>query len=43
MQRVERITKETQISVELEINGTGQAMIETGIGFFDHYLQAEPS
>lgn len=40
MQKVERITKETQISVELEISGTGQAIIETGIGFFDHMLEA---
>ena len=32
MQTVQRITKETQINVELEINGTGTANIKTGIG-----------
>ena len=40
MQTLQRITKETQISVELEMNGTGKAVIETGIGFFDHMLEA---
>ena len=40
MQRVQRNTKETQISVELEIYGTGIAKIDTGIGFFDHMLEA---
>jgi len=40
MQTLQRITKETQISVELEINGTGKATIATGIGFFDHMLEA---
>ncbi|MFB1007853.1 MAG: imidazoleglycerol-phosphate dehydratase HisB [Sulfurospirillum sp.] len=40
MQTVQRITKETQINVELEINGTGTANIKTGIGFFDHMLEA---
>jgi len=40
MQTLQRITKETHISVELEINGTGKANIATGIGFFDHMLEA---
>ena len=35
-----RKTKETDISVKLIIDGTGKADIETGIGFFDHMLEA---
>ncbi|MBO6504753.1 MAG: imidazoleglycerol-phosphate dehydratase HisB [Kordiimonadaceae bacterium] len=36
---VERNTKETQISVELNLDGTGQYDVETGIGFLDHMLE----
>ena len=35
---VERNTKETQISLELCLDGSGQTDIETGVGFFDHML-----
>ena len=35
-----RKTKETDISLELEIYGSGKAEINTGIGFFDHMLNA---
>ncbi len=33
-----RSTKETQISVSLNLDGTGQATLESGIGFLDHML-----
>ena len=35
---VERRTAETQIVVELTVDGAGQARIETGLPFFDHLL-----
>ena len=34
--KVNRKTKETDISCEINIDGTGQNEISTGIGFFDH-------
>ena len=37
---VVRNTKETQIEISLDLDGTGQADIATGIGFFDHMLDS---
>lgn len=34
-----RKTKETDISVELNIDGTGKYQVKTGIGFLDHMLE----
>ncbi len=33
-----RETKETQIKLSLDLNGTGRSEIATGVGFFDHML-----
>ena len=37
--KIERKTRETQVSVELDLDGTGAGSVETGIGFFDHMLE----
>ncbi len=35
---VERNTRETQILIELDLDGSGKTSINTGVGFFDHML-----
>lgn len=37
--RVSRSTKETEIEVEVNLDGTGQYDVSTGIGFLDHMLE----
>ena len=36
---IERNTKETQVSLALDLDGSGAGTVETGIGFFDHMLE----
>ncbi|HMH92148.1 MAG TPA: imidazoleglycerol-phosphate dehydratase HisB [Streptosporangiaceae bacterium] len=36
--RVERVTKETKVLVELELDGSGATAVQTGVPFFDHML-----
>ena len=37
--KVLRKTKETDISVEINIDGTGKSNLDSGIGFLDHMLE----
>ena len=41
--RIERVTKESKVLVELDLDGTGRAQVSTGVGFYDHMLTAWPS
>src|SRR4026208_1805439 len=36
--KIKRVTRETQIALELTIDGKGRSSIKTGIPFFDHML-----
>jgi imidazoleglycerol-phosphate dehydratase len=37
--RIERQTAETEILLEIDLDGAGQASADTGVGFLDHMLQ----
>ena len=37
--KLERETKETKVQVSLNLDGTGEYDISTGIGFLDHMLE----
>ena len=36
--RLERVTSESSVLVELDVDGTGRADVSTGVGFYDHML-----
>ena len=38
--RIERETAETSITVEFDVDGSGLAEVNTGIGFYDHMFNA---
>jgi imidazoleglycerol-phosphate dehydratase len=37
---IRRTTKETELYVRVDLDGRGEARVQTGIGFFDHMLEA---
>lgn len=36
--RIERVTKESSVLVEIDLDGTGRTEVGTGVAFFDHML-----
>ena len=37
--KIERRTAETEIQLEIDLDGTGQSQVRTGVGFLDHMLE----
>ncbi len=37
--RARRVTRETEVHVSVDLDGTGQAKIDTGVGFLNHMLE----
>jgi imidazoleglycerol-phosphate dehydratase len=38
--RIERVTKESKVRLELDLDGTGRTEVSTGVGFYDHMLSS---
>ena len=38
--KIERTTKESQVVVEVDLDGSGRSDVSTGVGFYDHMLDA---
>ncbi len=38
--KIERTTKESQVEVQVDLDGTGRTEVSTGVGFYDHMLDA---
>ena len=38
--KIERTTKESQVRVEVDLDGAGRSDVSTGVGFYDHMLDA---
>ena len=38
--RIERSTSESRIKLEIDLDGTGESHISTGVPFYDHMLTA---
>ena len=38
--RIERQTKESKVVVEVDLDGSGRTQVSTGVGFYDHMLDA---
>jgi len=36
--RIKRVTKESSVTLELNLDGTGQVDVETGVPFYDHMM-----
>jgi imidazoleglycerol-phosphate dehydratase len=37
---LDRVTRESKVHVEIDLDGSGQARVSTGVGFYDHMLSS---